>query len=116
VSTVALQAAWTAKRGAPALLRLPAPIDGTDWLAGPSLSAEVKHGDVVIPAGSIVAVQRILPTVNDEGTGEPGARVLLRVTAGPGSPVYWHGLTVRLGDKATLLALGLRFVRPRPSW
>lgn len=116
MSTVVLRAAWTGQRGQPALLRLAAPIDGTDWLAGPSFSAEVKHLDVVIPARSIVAVQRILPTVNDEETGEPRARVLLRVTAGPGSPVYWHGLTVRQGDKATLLALGLRFVRPTVTW
>jgi hypothetical protein len=97
-------------------VRLAVPIERTDWRVGPGPNAAVKMTDVVIPAGSLVAVERVLPTVSDEVTGQPTARVLLRVSSAPAAPVFWHSVVLCPDDKATLLALGLRFVRPSVTW
>jgi hypothetical protein len=95
---------------------LAAPVENTDWLDGQTMTSPVKHDSVVVPAGAVVAVEAISTTTLDEGTDEPQARVLFRVTQGQGQPWFWHRVTLRPSDRAALEALTLRFTRPRVTW
>lgn len=88
------------------------PVENTDWLSGRTMDAPVKAESVVVRAGSMVVVEAIGPTMTNPATDAPEARVLFRVTEGPGQPWYWHRLTLRPSDYAALNALTLRFTRP----
>lgn len=95
---------------------LSAPVENTDWLNGRTMTAPVKHDSVVVPAGATVAVEAISTTVLDEGTDEPRATVLFRVTQAHGQPWYWHRVTLSPRDRVALKALTLRFSRPIATW